>query len=181
MCDGALPRFRNKPLVVVGGGDSAVEEATYLSKFASTVYLVHRRDQLRASKIMQARALENPKITPKWNRTVDEVLGNDKDGVTGVRLKSTVDGQTETLEVSGMFLAHRPHAEHGLPRPASWNWSRTATSAGRSRQRTNTSVEGVFAAGDVADSYYRQAVTAAGTGCMAALDAERWLAEHHIE
>ncbi len=177
VCDGALPRFRNKPLVVVGGGDSAVEEGTYLSKFASTVYLVHRRDQLRASKIMQARALENPKITMKWNRTLDEVLGTDKDGVTGVRLRSTVDKQTETLDVSGVFLAigHTPNTKFldgqvQLDDKGYIVWTKPA--------RTWTSVEGVFAAGDVADSYYRQAVTAAGTGCMAALDAERWLAEH---
>jgi thioredoxin reductase (NADPH) len=177
VCDGALPRFRNRPLVVVGGGDSAVEEGTYLSKFASTVYLVHRRDQLRASKIMQARALENPKITMKWNRVLDEVLGNDKDGVTGVRLKSTVDKQTETLPVSGVFLAigHTPNTKFldgqlQLDDKGYIIWTKP--------QRTSTSVEGVFAAGDVADSYYRQAVTAAGTGCMAALDAERWLAEH---
>src|SRR5262249_57687497 len=95
VCDGALPRFKNKPLVVVGGGDSAVEEATYLTKFASTVYLVHRRDQLRASKIMQQRALTNPKITMKWNRALDEVLGTDAAGVTGARLKSTVDSSSE--------------------------------------------------------------------------------------
>ncbi|HEY7153505.1 MAG TPA: thioredoxin-disulfide reductase [Gemmataceae bacterium] len=177
VCDGALPRFKNRPLVVVGGGDSAVEEGTYLSKFASTVYLVHRRDQLRASKIMQTRALENPKITLKWNRTLDEVLGNDKDGVTGARLKSTTDGKTETLDVSGVFLAigHTPNTKFldgqlQLDDKGYVVWTKAA--------RTWTSVEGVFAAGDVADSYYRQAVTAAGTGCMAALDAERWLAEH---
>jgi thioredoxin reductase (NADPH) len=177
VCDGALPRFRNNPLVVVGGGDSAVEEGTYLSKFASTVYLVHRRDQLRASKIMQARALENPKITMKWNRTLEEVLGNDKAGVTGVILKSTVDSEVETLPVSGVFLAigHTPNTKFldgqlQLDDSGYIVWTKPA--------RTNTSIEGVFAAGDVADSYYRQAVTAAGTGCMAALDAERWLAEH---
>ncbi len=176
VCDGALPRFRNKPLVVIGGGDSAVEEGTYLSKFASIVYLVHRRDKLRASKIMQARALENPKIVIKWNRVLEEVLGNDKDGVTGVRLASTVDKQTETLQVSGVFLAigHTPNTKFldgqvKLDDNGYIVWTKP--------QRTNTSVEGVFAAGDVADSYYRQAVTAAGTGCMAALDAERWLAE----
>lgn len=175
VCDGALPRFRNKPLVVVGGGDSAVEESTYLTKFASVVYLVHRRDQLRASKIMQERLFKNPKIVVKWNRVVEEILGNDEQGVTGVRLKSTVDDSREELEVSGVFLAigHTPNTdflrgqlqldEKGyvvLTRPHS----------------THTSVEGVFAAGDVADPHYRQAVTAAGTGCMAALDAERWLA-----
>jgi thioredoxin reductase (NADPH) len=177
VCDGALPRFRNKPLVVIGGGDSAVEESTYLSKFASKVYLVHRRDQLRASKIMQARALENPKIAMKWNRTLEEVLGNDKDGVTGVRLASTVDKQKETLEVSGVFLAigHTPNTKFlagqvKLDDKGYIIWTQP--------QRTCTSVEGVFAAGDVADSYYRQAVTAAGTGCMAAIDAERWLSEH---
>jgi thioredoxin reductase (NADPH) len=180
VCDGALPRFRNRPLVVVGGGDSAVEEGTYLTKFASTVYLVHRRDSLRASKIMQHRALTNPKITPKWNRVLVEVLGNDDDGVTGVRLKSTVDDRTEELAVSGVFLAigHTPNTDFlkgqlQLDDKGYIVWTRP--------QRTYTSVEGVFAAGDVADSTYRQAVTAAGTGCMAALDAERWLAEkgHH--
>lgn len=176
VCDGALPRFRNKPLVVVGGGDSAVEESTYLTKFASTVYLVHRRHELRASKIMQKRALDNPKITPRWNRVLEEVLGTDKDGVTGVRLKSTVDDQVEELECSGVFLAigHTPNTDFlrgqiELDPKGYVVWKRP--------QRTYTSVEGVFAAGDVADNHYRQAVTAAGTGCMAALDAERWLAE----
>jgi thioredoxin reductase (NADPH) len=176
VCDGALPRFRNKPLAVVGGGDSAVEEATYLTKFASVVHLVHRRAELRASKIMQQRALDNPKIKPQWNRALHEVLGDDKAGVTGVKLKSTVDAGGEQLDVSGVFLAigHTPNTDFlkgqlelddkgfiQLTKP----------------HRTNTSVEGVFAAGDVADSYYKQAVTAAGTGCMAALDAERWLSE----
>jgi thioredoxin reductase (NADPH) len=177
VCDGALPRFRNQPLVVVGGGDSAVEEATYLSKFASTVYLVHRRDKLRASQIMQQRALANAKINLKWNRGLDEVLGNDKDGVTGVRLKSTVDAATEQLQVGGVFLAigHTPNTDFlkgqlELDDKGYIVWTKP--------QRTLTSVEGVFAAGDVADSTYRQAVTAAGSGCMAALDAERWLAEH---
>jgi thioredoxin reductase (NADPH) len=176
VCDGALPRFRNQPLVVVGGGDSAVEEGTYLTKFASVVYLVHRRDQLRASKIMQQRALSNPKITMKWNNVVDEVLGNDEDGVTGVRLKSTLGGKTEELAASGLFCAigHTPNTDFlkgqvRLDEKGYIIWTRP--------QRTYTSVEGVFAAGDVADSHYRQAVTAAGTGCMAALDAERWLAE----
>ena len=175
VCDGALPRFRNKPLIVVGGGDSAVEESTYLSKFASVVNLVHRRDQLRASKIMQQRALSNPKIVMKWNRTLLEVLGNEQDGVTGVRLGSTVDGATEEIAASGVFLAigHTPNTDFlrgqlELTEGGYVRWTKP--------QRTYTSVDGVFAAGDVADSYYRQAVTAAGTGCMAALDAERWLA-----
>jgi thioredoxin reductase (NADPH) len=176
VCDGALPRFRNKPLVVVGGGDSAVEEATYLTKFASTVYLVHRRDQLRASKIMQKRALDNPKITMKWSSALDEVLGTEKDGVTGARLKSTVGKGMQDVPVSGVFLAigHTPNTDFlegqlQLDDKGYIVWT--------TPQRAWTSVEGVFAAGDVADSYYKQAVTAAGTGCMAALDAERWLAE----
>jgi thioredoxin reductase (NADPH) len=162
--------------VVIGGGDSAVEEGTYLAKFASTVYLVHRRDKLRASQIMQHRALSNPKIEPKWNRALDEVLGNDR-GVTGVRLKSTVDDKTEHLDASGVFLAigHTPNTDFlqgqlVLDDKGYIQWTTAA--------RTYTSVAGVFAAGDVADSYYKQAVTAAGTGCMAALDAERWLTEH---
>lgn len=177
VCDGALPRFRNHPVVVIGGGDSAVEESTYLAKFSSTVYLVHRRDQLRASKIMQRRALDNPKIQMKWNRALDEVLGTDAAGVTGVRLKSTVDAATEEVPSSGVFLAigHTPNTDflEGQLALDGKRYIRWTTP-----QRSHTSVEGVFAAGDVADSYYRQAVTAAGTGCMAALDAERWLAEH---
>lgn len=180
VCDGALPRFRNKPLVVVGGGDSAMEEASYLTKFASIVYIIHRRDEFRASKIMATRVLENPKINVKWFSTVEEVLGDEKAGVTGVRISNVKTGETEVLEAGGMFCAigHTPN---------------TAFLKGQVQTedkgyivytepfRTNTSVEGVFAAGDVADSYYRQAITSAGTGCMAALDAERWLAAqgHH--
>jgi thioredoxin reductase (NADPH) len=175
VCDGALPRFRNKPLVVVGGGDSAVEEGTYLTKFASKVFLVHRRDQLRASKIMQQRALSNPKIEPKWHRVVTDVLGNDKDGVTGVRLKSTVNANVEDVACAGMFCAigHTPNTDFlkGQVEIDEKGYIRWTTV-----NRTYTSVEGVFAAGDVADNYFRQAVSAAGTGCMAALDAERWLA-----
>ena len=176
VCDGALPRFRNRPLVVVGGGDTAVEEGTYLTKYASRVYLIHRRDQLRASKLMQQRAFDNPKITLKWNRVVEEVVGSEADGVTGVRLRSTVDGATEHLEVAGMFLGigHTPNTGFLKGQLATddkgyLTWTKP--------HRTYTSVEGVFAAGDVADNHYRQAVTAAGSGCMAALDAERWLAE----
>jgi thioredoxin reductase (NADPH) len=179
VCEGALPRFRNKPLVVVGGGDSAVEEATYLTKYASVVHLVHRRDQLRASKIMQQRALSHPKIQMKWNRAVDEVLGTDADGVTAVRLKSTVDKQAETLEVGGMFLGigHTPNTDFlqgqvQLDDKGYIVWTKLPS--------TYTSVAGVFAAGDVADSHYRQAVTAAGSGCMAALDAERWLTDKNM-
>jgi thioredoxin reductase (NADPH) len=175
VCDGALPRFRNKPLVVVGGGDTAVEEATYLTKFASIVHLVHRRTELRASKIMQQRVLENPKIRPHWNRVVEEVLGDDKLGVTGVHLQSTVGDKVERVECTGMFVAigHTPNTDFlagqvDLDEKKYVRWT--------TPQRTFTSVDGVFAAGDVGDSYYRQAVTAAGSGCMAALDAERWLA-----
>jgi thioredoxin reductase (NADPH) len=175
VCDGALPRFRNKPLIVVGGGDSAVEEATYLSKFASRVHMIHRRDALRASKIMAHRAENDPKIDLVWNSQLDEVLGNDREGVTGVRIKSTAGGDGRELPASGVFLAigHTPNTrflEGKLELTAKKYIKWTVPF------RTNTSVEGVFAAGDVADDYYRQAVTAAGSGCMAALDAERWLA-----
>jgi thioredoxin reductase (NADPH) len=179
VCDGALPRFRNKPLVVVGGGDSAVEEADYLSKFASTVYMIHRRDELRASKIMADRALNNPKINIQWNSAVHEVMGDDKSGVTGVRLQSTVDDKQQDLDATGMFVAigHTPNTlfVEGKLELTEKKYIKWTTPF-----RTNTSVEGVFAAGDVADDYYRQAVTAAGTGCMAALDAERWLARQGI-
>jgi thioredoxin reductase (NADPH) len=175
VCDGALPRFRNKPLAVIGGGDSAVEEATYLTKFASQVYLVHRRDELRASKIMAERALSNAKIEPVWNHEMVEVLGDGRQGVSGIRLKSTKSGDVQTRDVSGIFLAigHTPNTtflagQVELTPKKYIKWTVPF--------RTNTSVQGVFAAGDVADDYYRQAVTAAGTGCMAALDAERWLA-----
>lgn len=175
VCDGALPRFRNKQLAVFGGGDSAVEEADYLTKFASRVFLVHRRDQLRASKIMSERAQRHPKIEILWNRTLAEVLGNDKDGVTGVRLHSTVGEPDLEKDVTGVFMAigHTPNTAFlkgklELTEKKYLKWTTPS--------RTYTSVEGVFAAGDVADDYYRQAITAAGSGCMAALDAERWLA-----
>lgn len=176
VCDGALPRFRGQPLIVVGGGDSAVEEASFLTKYASKVYLVHRRHELRASKIMQKRAFDNPKIELKWNRTLAEVVGDDSAGVTGARLQSTVDAATEELPVTGVFfgIGHTPNTaflEGKLELEPTKYIKLTQP------HRTNTSVEGVFAAGDVADAYYRQAVTAAGSGCMAALDAERWLTE----
>jgi thioredoxin reductase (NADPH) len=176
VCDGALPRFRNKPIVVVGGGDSAVEEATYLSKFASRVHLVHRRDALRASKIMAQRAFDNPKIEVHFNTALAEVLGDDQQGVTGVRL-AVSGGSTgeKTLDAAGVFLAigHTPNTafldgQLELTPKKYIVWKR--------HFRTATSVDGVFAAGDVADDYYRQAISAAGTGCMSALDAERWLA-----
>lgn len=175
VCDGALPRFRDKPLVVVGGGDSAVEEADFLSKYASVVYMIHRRDELRASKIMADRAIDNPKIDIQWNSVVDEILGNDEHGVTGVRINSTVGEAPKELEASGAFMAigHTPNTTflEGKLEMTEKKYLKWTVPF-----RTNTSVEGVFAAGDVADDYYRQAVTAAGTGCMAALDAERWLA-----
>jgi thioredoxin reductase (NADPH) len=175
VCDGALPRFRHQPLVVVGGGDSAVEEASYLTKFAGTVYMVHRRDQLRASQIMTRRATDNPKIEILWNRTLAEVLGDDAKGVTGVRLKSTIGEGDLEVEAAGVFLAigHTPNTRF-LEGKLQLNEKKYVVRP--VPFRTHTSVEGVFAAGDVADDYYRQAVTAAGSGCMAALDAERWLA-----
>src|SRR3954468_12625903 len=179
VCDGALPRFRNKPLIVVGGGDSAVEEASYLSKYASDVHMGHRGDKLRASMIMRERAAVNPKIHFEWNQTLDEVIGNDKDGVTGVRLGSTVGGGNREIPASGVFLAIGYTPNTGL-----LNGQVELTEKGYVRWtkafRTNTSVEGIFAAGDVADDYYRQAITSAGTGCMAALDAERWLSAQGI-
>ena len=176
VCDGALPRFREKPLVVVGGGDSAVEEATYLTKFASRVYMVHRRDQLRASKIMQQRAFDDEKLEVVWNHQIDQVLGNDGDGVTGVRVKNTVDNSLRDLEAGGMFLAigHTPNTSF---LEGKLNINEKGYIQWTAPFRTATSVAGVFAAGDVADDYYRQAITSAGTGCMAALDAERYLAD----
>ena len=181
VCDGALPRFRNQPLVVVGGGDSAMEESTFLAKFASTVYIVHRRDEFRASKIMAQRALSNEKIDVKWNSVIDEVLGNVEQGVTGVRIRSAVDEtQTEELVASGYFAAigHTPNTDFlsGQIETNAKGYIKWTVPT-----RTYTSVEGVFAAGDVADDYYRQAITAAGTGCMAALDAERWLTAKGFE
>jgi len=179
VCDGALPRFRNKPLVVVGGGDTAVEEASYLTKFASKAYMVLRRDVFRASPIMTQRALDNPKIDVRYFRVVDEVLGDDKRGVTGIRLRNVQDNSKEEVEAAGLFLAigHTPNVDFldGQVELTETGYVKWTTP-----QRTFTSVDGVFAAGDVADDYYRQAVTAAGTGCMAALDAERWLAAKGI-
>lgn len=177
VCDGAMPRYRDKPLVVVGGGDSAMEEATFLTKYASKVYIVHRRDEFRASKIMAERALANDKIEVKWNSQIDEVLGSDSDGVTGVRIRSTVDTEkTEELEVTGYFAAigHTPNTDflNGQLETNDKGYLIWPVS-----HRTNTSVDGVFAAGDVADDHYKQAITAGGTGCAAALDAERWLAD----
>jgi thioredoxin reductase (NADPH) len=179
VCDGALPRFRDQPLIVVGAGDSAVEEASYLTKFASKVTMVVRRDVMRASQIMQERARSNPKIEFAWHSVIDEVLGSDEAGVTGARLKDVRDGSTRIVPATGMFLAigHTPNTDflNGQLELNEKGYVRWSTP-----QRTYTNIEGVFAAGDVADDYYRQAITAAGTGCMAALDAERWLAGRDV-
>jgi thioredoxin reductase (NADPH) len=174
-CDGFF--FRGVEVAVVGGGDTAVEEATFLTKYASKVYLVHRRGELRASKIMQERARKNSKIEPLWNAVVDEILGDGK-AVTGVRLKSTKDGTTRVLPLKGVFMGigHEPNTGifRGQLEMNEVGYLRVKSPS------TRTSVEGVFAAGDVADPTYRQAVSAAGMGCMAAIDAERWLAEQGI-
>jgi thioredoxin reductase (NADPH) len=167
-CDGFF--FKGKELIVVGGGDSAMEEATFLTKFATKVSIIHRRDKLRASKIMQARAMKNEKITFVWNSVVEDILGDDV--VTGVRLKNLVTDKTTDLPCAGVFVAigHRPNTAlfHGQLDMDAKGYIRTT-------KGTATNVPGVFAAGDVQDATYRQAVTAAGSGCMAAMDAERFL------
>lgn len=170
-CDGFF--FRDQDICVVGGGDSALEEAIFLSRFARTVTLIHRRDQFRGSRIMQERAFANEKISVRWNAEVVEVLGDT--GVDGVRLKDTVTGELSTLDVSGMFVAigHRPNTSLFEGQLDLHENGYLKTQPGSSR----TSVEGVFACGDVQDDVYRQAITAAGSGCMAAIDAERWLEE----
>lgn len=178
VCDGALPIFRNQPVAVVGGGDTAMEEASYLTKFASLVYVIHRRDTFRASKVMQKRILENPKARAVWDSVVADVLGQEK--LTGVRLRNVKTGQESVLEVSGLFIAigHTPNtgflADSGLQLDDK-GYVRLTEGF-----RTMTNIAGVFAAGDVADSVYRQAVTAAGMGCKAAIDAERWLADQGV-
>lgn len=177
VCDGALPMYRRQPLAVIGGGDTAVEEASYLANLdgADKIYLVHRRDELRASKVMADRAKNHPNIEMVWNSVVEEVMG-DGDRVTGIQLKDTTNGSTRELPVKGMFVAigHTPNTgflkgKLEMNDSGYLKWTKSF--------RTNTSVTGVFAAGDVADDYYRQAITSAGTGCMAALDAERYLAD----
>ena len=172
-CDGALPMFRNQPLVVVGGGDSACEEATYLTRFASTVYLIHRRDTLRASKIMAERTLANPKIKPIWNSVVTEVLDVKQDKVTGVRIKDVNTGKESTMDCAGLFVA----IGH-LPNTQIFKGVLDMDEAGYiiPKKGAATKIPGVFVAGDCSDKVYRQAVTAAGMGCAAAIEAERYLA-----
>lgn len=170
VCDGAF--FRNQDLIVVGGGDTAMEDSTFLTKFARSVNLVHRREELRASKIMQERAFKNEKINFIWNSVVEEIHDPEKKQVSGVTLKNVKTGETREKEAQGVFIAigHKPNTEifRGQIDMDNVGYIRTT-------KRTMTNIEGVFAAGDVVDFYYRQAITAAGMGCMAAIDAERWL------
>jgi thioredoxin reductase (NADPH) len=174
-CDGAF--FKDKETVVVGGGDTAMEEATFLTRFATKVTIVHRRNQLRASMIMQDRAFANSKISFIWDSAVDEIYGDQKGGVTGVRLKNVTNGKTTDFRTDGVFMAigHQPNTAifQGQLEMDELGYLKVKPGS------TYTNIAGVFAAGDVADKVYRQAVTAAGTGCMAALDAERWLEARH--
>lgn len=176
VCDGALPIYRNKELAVIGGGDSAVEEATHLTKFGSKVYLIHRRNQLRASQIMQKRALEHPKIEILWNSEVTQALGG-AGGLNQIEIQDTSSNAKRLLSVGGLFYAigHKPNTDIFEGQLQLDETGYILTTPGT----TKTSVEGVFAAGDVQDKVYRQAITAAGSGCMAALEAERWLEEQH--
>ncbi len=176
VCDGALPIFRGKVLAVIGGGDSAVEEATYLTKFAAKVLLIHRRDALRASKAMQERLFADPKIEVVWNAVPVEALG--EESLTGLRVRDVQSGEERAIEIGGLFYAigHQPNT-------AFLSGQLETDESGYIKVRpgtTQTGREGVFACGDVQDKVYRQAVTAAGTGCMAALEAERFLAEHPL-
>ena len=173
VCDGALPMFRNQPLMVIGGGDTAVEEASYLTKFGSVVYMVHRRDKLRASKIMQERAFKNPKLEILWDSVLEDALGEEY--VTGAKISNVKTKESCEINVAGIFYAigHTPNT-------SIFDGQLDLDEAGYIKIKSGTqetSVEGIFAAGDVHDQKYRQAITAAGTGCAAALEAERWLAE----
>ena len=172
-CDGPLPAFRNKVLIVVGGGDTAMEEATFLTRYAHRVYVVHRRDKLRASKIMQDKAFSNPKLEFIWDTAVEEILGTQEEGVTAVRLRNLKTGEERVFPCAGVFVAigHKPNTDLFKGQIDTDNVGYIKTSG----HSTATNIPGVFACGDVQDSIYRQAVTAAGTGCMSALDAERFL------
>jgi len=178
-CDGPLPAFRNKRLVVVGGGDTAMEEATFLTRYAARVYVVHRREKLRASKIMQEKAFRNEKIEFLWNTQPLEILGTQEHGVTGIRLKNTLTDEETDFACEGVFIAigHKPNTDlfKGQLETDAVGYIRT------NGHSTATNIPGVFACGDVQDSVYRQAVTAAGTGCMSALDAERYLDHLPVE
>ena len=178
-CDGPLPAFRNKHLVVVGGGDTAMEEATFLTRYAKRVFVVHRRNKLRASKIMQDKAFRNDKIEFIWDTAVERILGTDEQGVTGVHLRNIVTGEERTFDCDGVFVAigHKPNTAlfKGQIEMDKVGYIKT------SHRSTATNIPGVFACGDVQDSVYRQAVTAAGTGCMAAIDAERYLDHLPVE
>ena len=176
VCDGAAPMFRNKPIAVIGGGDSACEEASFLTKYGSKVYLIHRRDELRASKIMQKRVMDNPKIEILWDSVVDEATGNEKGLLGGIRVRNVKTDASQDIEVAGLFFAigHEPATKFLDGQIDLDEDGYIKTEPGF----TKTNIPGVFAAGDVQDKLWRQAITAAGTGCMAALEAEHFLAEH---
>lgn len=176
VCDGAAPIFRNKPIAVIGGGDSAMEEAHFLTKYGSKVYIIHRRDTLRASKIMQQRARENPKIEFVWDSAVEEAYGNERGLLGGLKVKNLKTGKITDLPVNGLFFAigHEPASKFLDGQLELDEDGYIKTQPGH----TTTNVPGVFAAGDVQDKKWRQAITAAGSGCMAALEAEHFLAEH---
>jgi thioredoxin reductase (NADPH) len=173
-CDGSLPLFRNKPIAVIGGGDTAIEETLHLTQFASMVYLIHRRDALRASKVMQERIMHHPKVTVLWNKIVEEFLGDRV--ISGLRLKDTKTNEVSELPVAGVFeaIGHTPNTGFLKGQLTTDELGYLVTEPGSTR----TNIAGVFAAGDVKDHKFRQAITAAGSGCMAAIEAEWWLREH---
>ena len=177
VCDGAAPMFRNKPIAVIGGGDSACEEASFLTKYGSKVYLIHRRDELRASKIMQKRVMDNPKIEILWDSVVEEATGNDKGLLGGIKVRNVKTDASQDIEVAGLFFAigHEPATKFLDGQIDLDEDGYIKTEPGF----TKTNIPGVFAAGDVQDKLWRQAITAAGTGCMAALEAEHFLAENN--
>lgn len=177
VCDGALPAYRNQPLAVVGGGDTAMEETSYLTKFASKVYVIHRRDTLRASKSMQDRVLSNPKVEMVWNSAVEDVVGDKH--LEAVVVKDVNTGATRRLDVKGLFIAigHSPATRFLQGSGIEFDDKGYVLLRTRS---SYTNIPGVFAAGDVADQHYRQAITASGMGCQAAIDCERWLAEQGV-